>query len=63
MPQIDLKTLYEQTTLYCTKVDEFNTRYHVEVYNQPDTPIFIFVYWLDNSIHSITYTIRKDFKS
>lgn len=60
--KIDLKTLYEQTTLYCTKVDEFNTCYHVEVYNQPNTPIFIFVYWLDNSIHSISYTTRKDFK-
>ena len=61
--KIDLKTLYEQTTMYCNKVDEYTTLdYHVEVYNQPETPIFIFAYWTTNKLHSMSYTIREDIK-
>ena len=48
---VDLKTLYEQTTMYCEKDDE---RYQyfangdvrkVEYYQQPDTPIRVVAVW------------------
>ena len=65
-PQIDLKTLYEQTTMYCERIDTFlsnDNKYYVEVYQQPDTPIHIFIYWTRQGmikIHSITYTIKEN---
>lgn len=58
---IDLKTLYEQTTLYAEPVDNFRTpEYYVEVFHQLHTPIYIFAYWEQNKLHSIAYTIRED---
>ena len=64
-PQIDLKTLYEQTTMYCDYIENFiskDKKYLVEVYQQPDTPIHIFIYWTRQGmtkIHSIAYTIKE----
>lgn len=59
---IDLKTLYEQTTLYCDLITRQKTYdYFIEVYRQPDTPIYIFAYF-DRDTHtlvSIAYTIKK----
>ena len=61
--KIDLKTLYEQTTMYCEKIDTYLvTDYYVEVYQQPDTPICIFVYWTrtgTTKIHSIAYSLKE----
>lgn len=59
----DIKTLYEQTTLYCELVDTDETeRYNIEIYNQPETPIYIFVYWhkTQHKITSIAYTIKEE---
>lgn len=59
----DLKTLYEQTTMYCdiitTSEDE---NYKIEIYQQPDTPIKVFVYWSKelHKITSINYTIKGE---
>ena len=64
--KIDLKTLYEQTTMYCEHIDTFisnDNNYLIEVYQQPDTPIHIFIYWTRQGmtkIHSITYTIKEN---
>lgn len=64
--KIDLKTLYEQTTMYCERIDTFlssDNKYYVEVYQQPDTPIHIFIYWTRHGmtkIHSIAYTIKEN---
>lgn len=60
---IDLKTLYEQTTLYCEPVDTDETEtYNIEIYNQPETPIYIFVYYNkhQHKITSIAYTIKGE---
>ena len=60
-PQIDLKTLYEQTTPYCDLVDIDNTAdYYVEIFHQLETPIYIFVYWNrePRTIQSIAYQIK-----
>ena len=59
----DIKTLYEQTTMYCdliSKSDDEN--YHIEIYQQPDTPIKVFVYWSKehHKITSINYTIKGE---
>lgn len=60
---IDIKTLYEQTTMYCdiisTSEDE---NYRIEIYQQPDTPIRVFVYWSKelHKITSINYTIKGE---
>ena len=59
----DIKTLYEQTTMYCdiitTSEDE---NYKIEIYSQPDTPIKVFVYWSkkEHKITSINYTIKGE---
>ena len=64
--KIDLKTLYEQTTMYCDYIENFiskDKKYLVEVYQQPDTPIHIFVYWTrtgTTKIHSIAYSIKEN---
>lgn len=58
--KIDLKTLYEQTTMYCNLVQKLHAApLHVEVYEQPDTPILIYVSWKNKKIHSISYTIKE----
>lgn len=62
-PQIELKTLYEQTTQYCTLVDTDDTAsYYIEIFHQSETPIYIFVYWNrePRTIHSIAYTIKGE---
>lgn len=60
---VDLKTLYENVTMYCDMVDNYRTiDYYVEVYRQPDTPILIFAYWKHNKLFSITHMIREDIK-
>lgn len=61
---IDLKTLYEQTTMYCDIIDILDDGNHkIEVYKQPDTPIKVFVYW-SKELHNITsiryYTIKGE---
>ena len=60
---IDLKTLYEQTTMYCELVDIDKTvKYDVEIFHQLETPIYVFVYWNrePRTIHSIAYTIKGE---
>ena len=59
----DLKTLYEQITIYCniiTTTEDEN--YKIEIYQQPDTPIKVFVYWSKelHKITSINYTIKGE---
>lgn len=60
---IDIKTLYEQTTMYCdiTTVSE-DENYKIEIYQQPDTPIKVFVYWSKElrKITSINFTIKGE---
>lgn len=63
---IDLKTLYEQTTMYSELVDEFDSNnYHFEIYHQPDTPIYIRVVFVWNfnpttyKIHEISFSTDK----
>ena len=59
----DIKTLYEQTTMYCNiiKVSE-DENYKIEIYQQPETPIRVFVYWSKDlhKITSINYTIKGE---
>lgn len=74
--KIDLKTLYEQTTMYCDFIEKsYHTstainpnnhekiirNYALEVWQQPDTPIYILVYWNTEETHieEITYKIIK----
>ena len=62
-PPIDIKTLYEQTTMYCDLVTtDKNASYDVEIFHQLETPIYIFVYWNrePRTIHSIAYTIKGE---
>ena len=67
---IDLKTLYEQTTLYCEQIDE---RYQyfangdirkVEYYKQPDTPIRVVAVWnISNALPrliEVSYQIKEN---
>ena len=59
---IDLKTLYEQTTMYCTLIDAFDSpMYHIEIYHQPDTPIYIRAVFDKRSFNKsvITDILRK----
>lgn len=58
---IDLKTLYEQTTMYCNLIKVKNdNNYVVEIFEQTDTPIQIVVYWSKNKIVSIYYTLKGE---
>ena len=60
---IDIKTLYEQTTMYCDIIEVLDDGNHkIEVYQQPDTPIKVFVYWSKelHKITSINYTIKGE---
>lgn len=61
--KIDLKTLYEQTTMYCERIDTMLTeKYTVEIFQQPNTPIIIFAYWSRKGatkLHSIAYQIGE----
>lgn len=60
---VNMQTLYEQTTAICEKVETYLTDdYYVEIYHQPDTPIYIFVYWTRKGmtrINSIAYTVKE----
>lgn len=60
----DIKTLYEQTTMYCDLIaTSSDHKYNIEIYQQPNTPIKIFVYWskeLPKKITSINYTIKGE---
>lgn len=63
-PTIDLKTLYEQATLYCTKtctITDHLTHQIIEVYNQPETPLHILFYWNKDKgiLEKATYTTNK----
>ena len=62
--KIDLKTLYEQTTMYCERIDtQLTDKYIVEIFQQPDTPIIIFAYWTRTGtarLQSIAYQIAKE---
>ena len=59
----DIKTLYEQTTMYCNILKETeDENYRIEIYQQPDTPIRVYVYW-SKALHKITlinYTITGE---
>lgn len=60
---IDLKTLYEQTTMYCELVVKgINEKYTIETYHQPETPIYVLVYWnnANNTIKAITFIIKGE---
>ena len=60
---IDLKTLYEQTTLYCELVETIHhPAYKIEIFHQPDTPLFVFAYWNydTNTLHSIAYQTKGE---
>lgn len=60
---IDLKTLFEQVTMYCDIVGHATTeKYNITIFHQPDTPIYVNVYWhKDKSkIASIEFTIKED---
>lgn len=57
---IDLKTLYEQTTAICELINKYHAApLHFEVYQQPDTPILVYVAWKNHKIYSITYTLKE----
>lgn len=69
---VDLKTLYEQTTMYCEQVDE---RYQyfangdirkVEYYKQPDTPIRVVAVWKiaksNQKLIEVSYQIGEETK-
>ena len=59
----DIKTLYEQTTMYCDLIaTSEDHQYHIEIYQQPNTPIKVFVYWSKelHKITSINYTIKGE---
>lgn len=59
----DIKTLYEQTTMYCELISQSDDEsYHIEIYQQPNTPIKVFVYWSKelHKITSINYTIKGE---
>ena len=75
-PQIDLKTLYEQTTMYCDFIEKsyhssvsinpnnhekITRNYAVEIWQQPNTPIYIYVCWNTEETHieEIAYKIIK----
>lgn len=63
-PPIDLKTLYEQTTLFCTKIctiTDHLTHQLIEVYHQPETPLYILFYWNKDKgiLEKATYTTNK----
>jgi hypothetical protein len=43
---VDLKTIYEQVTASFDKIaDRKNEIYDIEVFQQPHTPIIVYVYW------------------
>lgn len=59
----DIKTLYEQTTMYCDLIaTSSDYQYNIEIYQQPNTPIKVFVYWSKklHKITSINYTIKGE---
>lgn len=60
---IDLKTLYEQTTMYCELIKkETLANFIIETYHQPETPLYITVYWnkQPSTLTSINYTIKGE---
>ena len=63
--KIDLKTLYEQTTMYCEFVmrHDFTDTIYAEEFTQLETPIGIYVYWNKekNKIVGIEYFIKGEF--
>lgn len=59
----DMKILYEQTTMYCDIITETeNEDYKIEIYQQPNTPIRVNVYWSKklHKITAITYIIEGE---
>lgn len=59
----DIKTLYEQTTMYCDIINQSeDENYKIEIYQQPNTPIKVIVYWSKelHKITSINYTIKGE---
>lgn len=59
--QIDIKTLYEQMTMYCDLVGETKDgdRLIFEKYHQLDTPIDVDVHWDNNHVVKMTFEIRE----
>ena len=59
----DMKILYEQTTMYCDIITTTeNEDCNIEIYQQPNTPIRVCVYWSKklHKITAITYTIQGE---
>lgn len=59
--QFDIKTLYEQMTMYCQLVGEAKdgNKLIFEKYHQPNTPIDVNVYWENNHVIKMTFEIRE----
>ena len=59
--KIDIKTLYEQMTMYCDLVGETKdgNKLIFEKYHQPNTPIDVNVYWENNHVIKMTFEIRE----
>lgn len=55
-PTFDMKTLYEQITMYAKEVSHFEYYdYKIERYQYPNTPIQILIVWEYNKIISIQF--------
>ena len=63
--KIDLKTLYEQVTMYCVLVGtEIIGKNKMEIFQQTDTPIFIFAHWqcsdTQDKLYYISFGIKEN---
>ena len=59
--QFDMKTLYEQITLYFDHIStDIIMNCKKEVYHQPNTPIYAHIIWKDNIIISISFEVYND---
>lgn len=59
----DIKTLYEQCTLYCELINQSeDDNYNISIYQQIGTPIKVIVYWSKelHKITSINFTIKGE---
>lgn len=59
--QFDMKTLYEQITLYFDHITtDIDFNWKKEIYHQRNTPIYAHIIWRDNTILSITFEVYND---
>lgn len=64
-PILDLKTLYEQLTMYADykyEIRDYLRKEFIEEFQYPNTPIHIYVHWnyTKDAITKITFSIRKE---